>query len=169
MTRITTRGYTELGVGRTSLGYLVGSIGSYLIRITTFGYAELGVGSTDLGRLAGRAGGAGSSRGIGVSDSSGGIGVSDSSGGMGVSDSAGAARSTSILANFYSYSVTSSEVFPRFLILYYLLYTGLYPFYFIRYLVIILRPLEKVRLFSRYSILYDLRVRVSPSIKILLG
>ena len=130
------------------------SIGSYLakdIRITTFGYAESEVDSTGLDCLTRRVrvSGTSSSRGIGVSDS--------------------ASRYTNILVNSSLYSAISSEVFPNFLILYYLSCTGLYPFYFTRYSVAILRPLGNILLFSRRSISYDFSVRVSPSTKTLLG
>ena len=169
LTGMTTRGCAELGVGKTSPGCWAGSTGSCLAGSlgclaggagSCLADAESGVGSASLGCLAGGAGSC-------LADAE--SGVSASGAGSSRIYLYGISGSTGILANSYSYSATSSEVFPRFLILYYLLYTGLYPFYFIRYLVVILRPLEKVRLFSKRSILYDLRVRVSPSIKILLG
>ena len=151
LTGMTTRGYAESGVGRTSLGCLAGSTGSCLIGMTTFGCSESVVGSTNLGYLAGGAGGTGSSRGIGVSEP------------------AGASRSTSIPANSSSYSAISSDTFPNFLTLYHLSHSGPYPFHLTRYSVIILRPLGKVLLFRRRLISYDFRVRVLPSTKILSG
>ena len=104
------------------------------IGITTFGYAESRVSNTSrcLTRRAGISG----------TSSSGGIGVSSStkvlSGSGDDSRRDYVSGSTGILANSYLYSATSSEVFPNFLILYYLLYIKLYPFYFIRYLIVIL-------------------------------
>ena len=129
------------------------SIESYLargIRITTFGYAESRVGSTGLDYLTRRAriSGTSSSRGIDVFNS--------------------ASRYTNILVNSFLYLTISFEVFSNFLILYYLSYIGLYPFYFTRYSIAILRSLENILLFSRRLILYDFSVRVSSSIKILL-
>ena len=59
-------------------------------------------------------------------------------------------------------------MFSNFLILYYLLYIKLYSFYFIEYLIIILRPFRNILLFNRYLILYNLRVEVLSSTKILL-
>ena len=167
-------GGSSLTVDFTRMTTFGDGLGSRLLvgidGMTTRGYAESGVGSASLGCLSCLANAesslgclAGGARSC-LADS---IGVLASSAGSSGMCLCGISRSAGILANSYSYSAISSEVFPRFLILYYLSYTGPYPFHFIRYSVAIPRPLKKVRLFSRRSILYNLRVGVSPSIKTL--